>query len=285
MQCARCHDHKFDPLLQRDYYKLTAVFQAAFDPENWLAANLHYGEWPSRVVLDMAPDQRDTWIQAVTSNTSKERRRQEMLLAATYDRYRKELKAGKQLTAAEREAIRKEIAADPDLEVDPNAPKDGVTEAELEKRFPELTEMKARIEAHALQGERIEGRAKLHSERLGTFRKHRRPLTFCSAAITCHPERRGAARNSGGSRQSTASVQIPRPETSSGMERHRPASDSGRMDGSPENPLIARVFVNRVWQWHFGEGIVRSVDDFGSQGTPPTPSGTARLAGGAFRGA
>jgi hypothetical protein len=39
---------------------------------------------------------------------------------------------------------------------------------------------------------------------------------------------------------------------------------------SPENPLVSRVFVNRVWQWHFGEGIVRSVDDFGTQGAKPT---------------
>jgi len=39
---------------------------------------------------------------------------------------------------------------------------------------------------------------------------------------------------------------------------------------SPENPLVPRVFVNRVWQWHFGEGIVRSVDDFGTQGSKPT---------------
>ena len=49
---------------------------------------------------------------------------------------------------------------------------------------------------------------------------------------------------------------------------------------SPDNPLVPRVFVNRVWQWHFGEGIVRSVDDFGVRkgyarihelSAPPTP--------------
>lgn len=39
---------------------------------------------------------------------------------------------------------------------------------------------------------------------------------------------------------------------------------------SPENPLTARVFVNRLWKIAFGQGLVRSVEDFGSQGTPPT---------------
>ena len=50
---------------------------------------------------------------------------------------------------------------------------------------------------------------------------------------------------------------------------------SGRLElarwiASPENPLTARVFVNRVWQHHFGEGIVRTPNNFGKQGTPPT---------------
>lgn len=50
---------------------------------------------------------------------------------------------------------------------------------------------------------------------------------------------------------------------------------SGRLDlaqwmTQPENPLTARVMVNRIWQWHFGEGIVRSVDNFGLLGEQPT---------------
>jgi hypothetical protein len=39
---------------------------------------------------------------------------------------------------------------------------------------------------------------------------------------------------------------------------------------SRENPLTARVFVNRVWQWHFGQGIVRTVSDFGTRSEAPT---------------
>jgi hypothetical protein len=43
-----------------------------------------------------------------------------------------------------------------------------------------------------------------------------------------------------------------------------------RWIASPDNPLTARVIVNRVWQFHFGEGLVRSPSDFGVKGDPPT---------------
>jgi hypothetical protein len=52
-------------------------------------------------------------------------------------------------------------------------------------------------------------------------------------------------------------------------------SGSGRLELAdwitrPTNPLTARVFVNRVWQWHFGEGLVATPSDFGSRGEQPT---------------
>jgi cytochrome c553 len=268
MACARCHDHKFDPILQKDYYKLTAVYQATFDPENWVAANLHFGEWPSRMVLDMDPEKREEWIKEVTSNNAKKYRREQLLLAATYDRYRKELKAGKELSVEDRQNIRKEIESDPDLDVDPKAPTYGITDADLEVKFPELLERKKEVDRI-----RREGNSKIKPNYImATWDVSKTPSptyilqrgNYLSPGLQVEPGILTVLDDP------NKPFQFPDPQAHPDWNHTGRRLTLAKWLTSPENPLTARVMVNRIWQFHFGEGLVRSVDDFGSQGSKPT---------------
>jgi hypothetical protein len=269
--CARCHDHKFDPILQKDYYKLSASFQAVWDPENWLAANLNFGPWPSRMVLDIPPDQRDAWIKDVTSSDAKTLRRLDDLLEATYQRFRAELKAGRDLTPAVRQQLRMEIEADPDLEVDRNAVKDFITDRELDERFPEFEQWKTQIAT--LKANRRKKQSEIdpnYIEAAWDVSKTPSPTYILLRGNYLTP---GPAVEPG----IPAVLDNPQnPFRFPDPAQHPEWNHTGRRLTlakwmvSPENPLVARVFVNRVWQFLFGEGIVRSVDDFGTQGDQPT---------------
>ncbi len=271
VQCSRCHDHKFDPLLQRDYYRMMSIFQSVFDPENWLAGDLNFGPWPSRMVLDMEPGARDAWIKDVTSRDTKALRRLDDLLEATYQTYRAELKTGRDLSdTAKRAQIRKDIESNPDLEVDRNAQRDFITDQELEKRYSELAAWKDEIQI------------KRNSRR----EKSKIPPNYIEAAwdVSKNPSatyvlQRGNYLAPGAEVHPGIPVVLDNPQK---LLEFPDPKDHPEWNGtnrrlilanwmvSSENPLTARVFVNRVWQWHFGEGLVRSVDDFGTQGAKPT---------------
>jgi hypothetical protein len=61
-----------------------------------------------------------------------------------------------------------------------------------------------------------------------------------------------------------------KPELSGVPAAQRRAALARWLTSPAENPLVARVIVNRVWAWHFGPGIVRTPNDFGTQGEAPT---------------
>lgn len=269
--CARCHDHKFDPILQRDYYKLTAAYQAVWDPENWLAGSLNFGPWPSRMVLDMKPGDREAWIKDVTSSGAKQLRRRDDLLEATYQRFRAELRAGRELSPERRAQLRQIIEDDPDLEVDRNAPRDFITDQELETRFPEFATWKAEIatlranrrkKQSAIEPNYIEAAWDVSKTPSPTYLLQRG--NYLAPGVEVKPGLPLVLDNA------AKPLEFPDPHA------HPEWNHTGRRLTlanwlvSKENPLTARVFVNRVWQFHFGEGLVRSVDDFGRQGDQPT---------------
>jgi len=269
--CARCHDHKFDPLLQRDYYKLTSVFQSVWDPENWLAANLNFGPWPSRMVLDMPQDQRDAWIADVTSSDAKAIRRLSDLLDATYQRFRGELRTGRELGPARRLELRKLIEDDPDLEVDRSAPKDVMSDEEMDKQFPELKQWKDQlIEKKASRRKKQSVIEPNFIEAAWDVSKTPSPTyvltrgNYLAPAAKVEPGLPAVLDNP------AKPFQFPDPKDHPEWNHTGRRLTLANWFVSRENPLTARVFVNRVWQFHFGEGIVRSVDDFGVQGDKPS---------------
>jgi hypothetical protein len=271
IQCARCHDHKFDSFLQSDYYKLMAVYQPVWDPENWLPADLNHGPWPSRMVLDMDETSRAAWIKDVTSNDAKAIRRMDDLLEATYQRYRAEVKAGRDISSeAKRLQMRKDIEADPDLEVDRNAPKDFITDQELEKRFPELAKWKDEIQVKRYARRNPSKVPPNYIEASWDVSKTASPTYILARGNYLAP---------GAEVQPAIPLVLDNPQRPLEFPdplKHPEWNSTNRRlilakwMISPDNPLVPRVFVNRVWQWHFGEGLVRSVDDFGTQGAKPT---------------
>ncbi len=68
VQCAKCHDHKFEPLSQRDYYQLQAVFYPAFNVEDWIKPN-------DRFVYANLPGELEAWEERNTRIDSRDRRR------------------------------------------------------------------------------------------------------------------------------------------------------------------------------------------------------------------
>ncbi|MBI2947722.1 MAG: DUF1553 domain-containing protein [Verrucomicrobia bacterium] len=110
----------------------------------------------------------------------------------------------------------------------------------------------------------------------GKQAKRRPPEAIIAAAYSPSPqkeERAGERRPVGHSHPDSSGPS----EGKSGTRWNAslPATGSGRLELArrlvdPSNPLIARVMVNRIWKHHFGEGIVRTPDDFGRMGQPPT---------------
>jgi hypothetical protein len=198
--CARCHDHKFDPIPTRDYYSLYGVFASSHEP----------AELPLLGKAKPTPE-----LAAFEAELKKRSDEVEEFTA----KHKDELKSGNVKTRQDLTKLNNKVA---EWKVNgPGAP----------PRAMVLVDLPSPVQPHVLK--------------------------------------RGNPGSPG--------EQVPRQflEVVAGPERKPFKEGSGRLElaraiASRDNPLTARVMVNRVWLHHFGKGLVRTPGDFGTRGEPPT---------------
>ena len=251
LQCARCHDHKFDPILQRDYFRLQALLAPLLPRGDLIAAT--DGQ---RAAHTEAMAQWDEKTAAIRSEVS-----------TIEEKYR-----GK---AAE-DAITK-------------FPED--IQALIRKPENERTPIEAQLVALAWRqveyewgrlDNRIKGEDK---ERLIALRKQLAefdklkpsplPVAFAVSDVgpvappVLIPKKGDAPIEPGYLSLLDAGPALIEPLPQSPQTTGRRAA-LARWLTRPENPLTARVIVNRVWQQHFGRGLAANASDFGQLGEPPS---------------
>jgi hypothetical protein len=250
--CARCHNHKFEPLTQVDYYRMLAVFNPLQRPRN-------------------GRTERDLPIGTVAECDALAERDQKIARLRVEIReiqapYRKEhLASGKSKLAPEvLEALKR-----PPLERDE-------AQRALADRHTEAFEQEIAALMPPDQGAKF---ASLSAE-IRALREATPDLPrgyFLHEPPGTSPETHVLARG-----QATAPGKMVEPGVPAVLASAQPAFPApgarttqrrvtlARWLAQPDHPLTARVVVNRIWQFHFGEGLVRSPSDFGTMGEPPT---------------
>ncbi len=239
--CARCHDHKFDPISQREFYELFAIFNNADEPTLQVPTDQQAKEMPALVA---EIEQSEKRLAEVDANSLGRQTEWEVKLAG-----RLNLEQASDVPAA----VRGALAVPPESRTDEQKQ---LLKQEYQKVDPERLPLAARI--IELKESQKQLAAAITTTLVVRERKEPRLTHIHLRGDFLHP---GAAVAPG------APAVLP-PLTPRGEKPDR--LDFARWLVDARHPLTARVTVNRIWQIYFGQGLVATENDFGLQGDRPT---------------
>lgn len=259
--CAQCHDHRYDPIPQEDYYQLRAIFEPALDWKHWRT--------PQQRLLSLYTDEQRE-LAAAVEQEAKEIEKQRTEKQNQYIEETLQLELAK-LDPAIREEART-AKNTPDSEKTPEQkallqkyPSVNVTAGSLY-----LYNRKAADELQALSDKAAAVRAKKPVEdfvRALTEVPGQVPETFLFARGDHEqPKQKVEPRSLSILEQIAPPLPADNPDLSTSGRRLAYA----RWLTDESHPLTSRVIVNRVWLHHFGRGIVSTPGDFGLLGERPT---------------
>jgi len=254
--CARCHNHKFDPIPQKDYYQMQAVFFSTKEVDYPLVPDdVVKRHKAANEAIEAEQKVRKERV-AEIEKPYRERLFEEKLdaLPAYYreawETPKEKRSEGQRLNARQVEALFRQIKAG---------------------EIGALMSAAERAEREALQLEI----KKLDKQRPGSYPTARTVTEESADALPSYflhrgnPGSKGSQLEPGVLSVATSQPVIYEPPPVQAQTSHR-RRQFAEWIASEENPLTARVMVNRIWQHHFGKGIVRSASNFGKTGEKPS---------------
>ena len=267
--CARCHNHKYDPLTQEEYYKLVACFTPVYDPGKWkLPGERCLPEVPlsevkaiaaSNAHIDQSIEREPKKVVAVRA--AAEARVRTSRYAALPEELQADTKVAIGLAADKRSEIQKYL-------VQKLGPLIQAAPADVDRALSPAE--KVIVNTVAQESSVLAARKRSYGSFQAVWEEGAGPsVTRILKRGDWSAPLAGVVPGFPAALCKAGQSELKRPgETKSSSSGRRLAL--ARWLTARDHPLVARVLVNRIWQHHFGTGIVATPDNFGLKGAPPS---------------